>query len=72
MTDVTAASAVDNIVARLERLPTSWWQIKAGRACWRRPRLDSYHCGARQRIAALRRPTSAVNLKFLSFTGKLV
>jgi MFS transporter, putative metabolite:H+ symporter len=29
MTDVTAASAVDNIVARLERLPTSWWQIKA-------------------------------------------
>jgi putative MFS transporter len=29
MSDVTAPSAVDNIVARLERLPTSWWQIKA-------------------------------------------
>ena len=29
MSDVTAPSAVDSIVARLERLPTSWWQIKA-------------------------------------------
>jgi hypothetical protein len=23
------AAAVDDIVARLERLPTSWWQVKA-------------------------------------------
>jgi putative MFS transporter len=29
MTDIPAASAVDGIVARLERLPTSWWQVKA-------------------------------------------
>src|SRR5713101_8727678 len=29
MSDVTAPSAVDHIVARLERLPSSWWQIKA-------------------------------------------
>jgi putative MFS transporter len=28
MSDDTAPSAVDRIVARLERLPTSWWQIK--------------------------------------------
>src|SRR5712692_2819889 len=28
MSDGTAPSAVDRIVARLERLPTSWWQIK--------------------------------------------
>src|SRR6516162_11733999 len=28
MTEVTDRVAVDNIVARLERLPTSWWQIK--------------------------------------------
>jgi MFS transporter, putative metabolite:H+ symporter len=28
MSDDTALSAVDRIVARLERLPTSWWQIK--------------------------------------------
>jgi len=25
MTEVTDRVAVDNIVARLERLPTSWW-----------------------------------------------
>jgi len=29
MTDISAPSAVDRIVARIERLPTSWWQIKA-------------------------------------------
>src|SRR5260370_30433277 len=29
MSDGTAPSAVDRIVARLERLPTSWWQVKA-------------------------------------------
>jgi putative MFS transporter len=29
MSEVTATSAVDSIVARIERLPTSWWQIKA-------------------------------------------
>ena len=29
MTDVSAPSAVDRVVARIERLPTSWWQIKA-------------------------------------------
>ena len=28
MTDVAAHSSVDGIVARIERLPTSWWQIK--------------------------------------------
>src|SRR5260370_33690541 len=28
MSDGTAPSAADRIVARLERLPTSWWQIK--------------------------------------------
>src|SRR6516225_9057728 len=28
MTEVTDRVAVDNIVARLERLPTSWWQVK--------------------------------------------
>src|SRR5260370_25012929 len=28
MSDGTAPSAVDRIVARLERLPASWWQIK--------------------------------------------
>ena len=29
MTDISAPSAVDRIVARIERLPTSWWQVKA-------------------------------------------
>jgi MFS transporter, putative metabolite:H+ symporter len=29
MSDIAAPSAVDDIVARVERLPTSWWQIKA-------------------------------------------
>jgi MFS transporter, putative metabolite:H+ symporter len=29
MTDISAPSAVDRIVGRIERLPTSWWQIKA-------------------------------------------
>ena len=29
MTDMSAPSAVDRIVARIERLPTSWWQVKA-------------------------------------------
>ena len=29
MSEVTAISDVDSIVARIERLPTSWWQIKA-------------------------------------------
>jgi putative MFS transporter len=29
MTDIAAPSPVDRIVARIERLPTSWWQIKA-------------------------------------------
>jgi MFS transporter, putative metabolite:H+ symporter len=29
MTDIAALSPVDRIVARIERLPTSWWQIKA-------------------------------------------
>src|SRR5436190_927462 len=29
MSEVTATSAVDSIVARIERLPTSWWQVKA-------------------------------------------
>jgi MFS transporter, putative metabolite:H+ symporter len=28
VTDVAAHSSVDGIVARIERLPTSWWQIK--------------------------------------------
>jgi putative MFS transporter len=28
VTDVAAHSSVDRIVARIERLPTSWWQIK--------------------------------------------
>src|ERR1043166_9054260 len=28
MIEVTDRAAVDNIVARLERLPTSWWQVK--------------------------------------------
>jgi MFS transporter, putative metabolite:H+ symporter len=28
MSDVAAHSSVDGIVARIERLPTSWWQIK--------------------------------------------
>ena len=28
MTDISAPSAVDRIVARIERLPTSWWQVK--------------------------------------------
>jgi MFS transporter, putative metabolite:H+ symporter len=28
VTDVAAYSSVDGIVARIERLPTSWWQIK--------------------------------------------
>ncbi len=28
MTDVAAHSSVDGIVARIERLPTSWWQIR--------------------------------------------
>ncbi len=28
MTDVAAHSSADGIVARIERLPTSWWQIK--------------------------------------------
>jgi len=28
MTDHAAPSAVDRIVARLERLPTSWWQVR--------------------------------------------
>ena len=28
MTDVAAHSSVDGIVAQIERLPTSWWQIK--------------------------------------------
>ena len=28
MTDVAAHSSIDGIVARIERLPTSWWQIK--------------------------------------------
>src|SRR5262249_1183779 len=28
MTEVTHRAAVDDIVARLERLPTSWWQVK--------------------------------------------
>ena len=29
MTDISAPSAIDRIVARIERLPTSWWQVKA-------------------------------------------
>jgi MFS transporter, putative metabolite:H+ symporter len=29
MTDISAPSTADRIVARIERLPTSWWQIKA-------------------------------------------
>ena len=29
MSDIAAPSAVDRIVARIERLPTSWWQIRA-------------------------------------------
>ncbi len=28
MDAVSSRSSVDNIVARLERLPTSWWQVK--------------------------------------------
>ena len=28
MSDIAAPSSVDDIVARVERLPTSWWQIK--------------------------------------------
>ena len=28
MTDITARSSVDDIVARIERLPTTWWQIR--------------------------------------------
>src|SRR5437660_491520 len=28
MAEVTDRASVDNIVARLERLPTSWWQVK--------------------------------------------
>jgi MFS transporter, putative metabolite:H+ symporter len=29
VTSASHASTVDNVVARLERLPTSWWQVKA-------------------------------------------
>ena len=29
MDAASARSTVDDIVARLERLPTSWWQVKA-------------------------------------------
>ena len=29
MSDIAASSSVEAIVARIERLPTSWWQIKA-------------------------------------------
>src|SRR5688572_651996 len=29
MDAASRASSVDDIVARLERLPTSWWQVKA-------------------------------------------
>src|SRR5215472_2677814 len=29
MDAATTRASVDNIVARLERLPTSWWQVKA-------------------------------------------
>ena len=29
MDSASGRSSVDDIVARLERLPTSWWQVKA-------------------------------------------